>query len=60
MGCTERGGKSTVECKQEFNDCSMIAMGMGPGPTTTKKYGIIKHYLFFGFRAIWTALPKQK
>ncbi len=37
MGCTKRGKKSDQECKAIFNDCSMIAMGMGPPTSTTTK-----------------------
>jgi hypothetical protein len=41
MGCARRNVKPDKECKEDFNVCSMIAMGMPPPesgqqqPTTT-------------------------
>ena len=32
MGCAKRGLKPDKECKEDFNVCSMIAMGMTPIP----------------------------
>jgi hypothetical protein len=32
MGCAKRNSKPDVECKQDFNGCSMVAMGMAPPP----------------------------
>jgi hypothetical protein len=42
MGCAKRNTKPDSECKEDFNVCSMIAMGMVPPPevqvaTTTTK-----------------------
>ena len=34
MGCAKQGKKPDKECKEEFNGCSMIAMGMAPPSTT--------------------------
>merc|ERR1712061_122759 len=36
MGCAKQGKKPDKECKEDFNDCSMIAMGMAPLSTTTE------------------------
>jgi hypothetical protein len=33
MGCAKRNDKPDKECKEDFNVCSMIAMGMAPPPT---------------------------
>jgi len=37
MGCAKVGQKADRVCKAEFNDCSMIAMGMGPTIDATTK-----------------------
>ena len=35
MGCAKHGKKPDKDCKEDFNDCSMLAMGMAPASTTT-------------------------
>ena len=35
MGCAKQGKKPDKDCKEDFNGCSMIAMGMAPPSTTT-------------------------
>ena len=35
MGCAKRKQKPDLECKNDFNGCSMVAMGMSPNATTT-------------------------
>ena len=30
MGCAKQGKKPDKDCKEDFNGCSMIAMGMAP------------------------------
>ncbi len=43
MGCAKRGQKPDKECKEDFNVCSMIAMGMAPtDPATTAGVNVIK------------------
>ena len=37
MGCAKQDKKPDRECKEDFNGCSMIAMGMAP-PSTTARY----------------------
>jgi len=36
MGCAKQGKKPDKDCKEDFNGCSMIAMGMAP-PSTTER-----------------------
>jgi hypothetical protein len=38
MGCAKRNSKPDVECKQDFNSCSMVAMGMTPPPPAETSY----------------------
>ena len=37
MGCAKQGKKPDKDCKEDFNGCSMIAMGMAPPSTTTER-----------------------
>ena len=37
MGCAKHGKKDDKDCKEDFNGCSMIAMGMAPATTTTER-----------------------
>ena len=38
MGCAKQGKKADKACKEDFNGCSMIAMGMAPTTTAPQRY----------------------
>ena len=42
MGCAKQGKKQDKDCKEDFNGCSMIAMGMAPSTTTTTERLVIR------------------
>ena len=42
MGCAKHGKKPDKDCKEDFNDCSMLAMGMAPASTTTTERCVSK------------------